>query len=142
MARRAARRRSFTSDWQRSGSRGRDGLIFTGSWGLRASLRLIWQLLVCQFAVCQFVAESFEALELLHGSAKEAFRLGLIAEELREDIGLAKQAAEAQVPAAQAHEIGAEGDKHLAQAGLFGAKAGAIPPGGEGAPPTPEGGVA
>jgi hypothetical protein len=54
----------------------------------------------------------------------------------------AKQAAEAQVPAAQAHEIGAEGDKHLAQAGLFGAKAGAIPPGGEGAPPTPEGGVA
>jgi hypothetical protein len=41
------------------------------------------------------VAESFEALELLHGSAKEAFRLGLIAEELREDIGLAKQAAEA-----------------------------------------------
>jgi hypothetical protein len=41
------------------------------------------------------VAESFEALELLHGAAEKAFGLRLVAEELREGSGLAKQAAEA-----------------------------------------------
>jgi hypothetical protein len=43
----------------------------------------------------RFVGESFEALELLHGAAEKAFGLRLIAQELRESSGLAKQAAEA-----------------------------------------------
>lgn len=51
-----------------------------------------------------------------------------------------KQAAEAQLAGAQAHEVGAEGDRHIAQAGAFNATAAATVAGapGDGGAPIPE----
>ena len=49
----------------------------------------------CAGLVRQFPAERPEALELLDGTAEQAFRLGLITEEEREGVGLAEEAVEA-----------------------------------------------